>query len=268
VLPLLTLPPNARVPIAFYDWDWLSGEDHLATLMLQRHGAELSAVQGGPNRRSHVSMTCRLFDRPAVEAAFARAWIRAADALDAVEQGPVQIQPEETDLGFRDAGLWSSRGRITQAAAFVGFDDPRVRPLIDREEQAEQRFWRGLRTSLEKLSAGDKPVVLKKPEPDALRVIDAHFRCRPPALSCNVELTVENPGATRSYAMDLSGSRIVLSDGRAVEAEVHTGEIPPSARATILLAPKDPLPPGSRSALPWRVIIHGFRRLEILPVMD
>jgi hypothetical protein len=138
-----------------------------------------------------------------------------------------------------------------------------VRPLLDRQEAAEVRFWHGVRESLEKLAHDDKPVVLRKPEAGALQVIDARLRCAP---SCRVALTVANPGATRAFATDFYQARLVLDDGRAVEIDTPWGELPPGGRATLMLTPKDPLPPASLTAKPWRVVVNGFRRLEILPI--
>src|SRR5262249_13053727 len=107
-LPLLTLPPRATLSISFYDRDFWSGDDFLVTLKLARHGRELSAEWGSatrPERRGYAAMKCTLFDRDAVEAGFGPLWQRAADALDEVDEGPVRVLPDHSDLGLRESGL-------------------------------------------------------------------------------------------------------------------------------------------------------------------
>ena len=99
-LPLVSLGPKTKVQVSFYDWDWLSGSDHLASITLKREGATMAGSVGSAARldRTHVSMKCHLFDRSAVEAAFAKAWYRAEDALDACVESPVLLVPARHEL--------------------------------------------------------------------------------------------------------------------------------------------------------------------------
>ncbi|MDI1445026.1 hypothetical protein [Polyangium sp. 6x1] len=291
-LPLVSLGPKSKVTVSFYDADWLSGSDLLATVALKREGATLTGSVGSAARldRTHVALKCRLFDRSAVEAAFAKAWYRAADALDACAESPVIVHPEKRDYGLGDSPLVEAQRRVTDAAAFVGWSDPRVAGLVSRWDEQKRRFWPGVRKSIEglKTDPSGRVVLERSNTPDGkihgvsvrcgeavTRDIKAHGKAAARLYDaaylpdvCAVDIDFENLGRYPNYPGTLGdNSQIVLDDGYALDVLVlQDAAIAPGTRAKLTLVPKATPPPSSRAAKPWRFVMRGFRWTEIVPV--
>ncbi|MDI3291889.1 hypothetical protein [Polyangium sp. 15x6] len=292
-LPLVSLGPKSKVTVSFYDADWLSGSDHLATVALKRDGATLTGSVGSAARldRTHVALKCRIFDRGAVEAAFAKAWYRAEDALDACAESPVIVHPEKRDYGLGDSLLPEAQRRVTDAAAFVGWSDPRVARLVSRWDEQKRRFWPGVRQSLEGLKAdpSGRVVLERSGQPEGKihgvsvrcgaavkRDIEAHGMVATRLYDaaylpdvCAVDIDFENLDRYPKYPNTLlDRSQIVLGDGYALDVIALDGNaaIAPGTRAKVTLLPKETPPPSSRAAKPWRFVMRGFRWTEIVPL--
>jgi len=288
-LPLLSLEPKSKLSISYFDLDWLSGADHLATVVLRRKGPLLSGSVGkeADYKRTYAAVQCRIFDRSAVEAAFTKMWTLAVNDLDGGEQMPIIVHPENRDFGLSNTEIRRAQQHIAMAAGLVGWDDPRVQGLLGRWDAQEQRFWTGVRQSIEDLSKGTSgPVVLERPkEPEmtihqvrALRgeevkkrlvAMKLAKRYDPAWLSqaFGVEIELENLSPRTFYASGLgSGVQLVLDDGRALDLEVVRGDnLQPGGRGVITLAPKETPPPSSRASGPWRLVVRGFRQFAFIP---
>ncbi|MDI1435047.1 hypothetical protein [Polyangium sorediatum] len=291
-LPLVSLGPTSKVQVSFYDWDWLSGNDHLASLTLKREGATMAGSIGSGARldRTHVSMKCHIFDRGAVEAAFAKAWYRAADALDACVESPVVVHPEKRDFGLGDSPLHEAQRRVTAAAAFVGWSDPRVAGLVSRWEEQNRRFGAGIRRAIEGLKTDPAGrVVLERSDSPERKIHGARARCGEAVKReieakgkaaaaqydaaylpniCAIDIDVENLDKYPMYPSWFSDrSQIVLDDGNVIDVAVLAGgEIAPGTRATFSLVPKRTPRPSSRAAKPWRFVARGLRWTEFVPL--
>ncbi len=292
VLPLITLGPKTTIAISFWDRDFWTADDFLVKLKLARHGDELTALYGDrlrPERRGYAEMRCRLFDRDAVEAAYAPQWLAAADLLDDADDGPARVRPDQSDLGEAAGGFVRARQLITEGAGLLGWDDPRVRAQVEHWEALEQRFWAAARASLEGLPKNDAgaTVLTEKDGGDGTLLAAAERVCGAPlvaevkkhghqydydkawlAHACGVRATLVNRGAREAY-WPFDGA-IVLSDGRAVPATAIDGvsSIASGATATLLLLPKSTPPPASANAQPWRLWRHSRQRVEIFPVAE
>ncbi|UQA62789.1 hypothetical protein [Polyangium aurulentum] len=289
-LPLVTLGPKSKVDVSFDDWDWLSGNDLLAIVPLKREGATMAGSVGSASRpsRVHVSVKCHIFDRGAVEAGFAKAWYRAEDALDACVESPVVVHPEASDFGRSGSPLLEAQRRVSDAAAFVGWSDPRVARLVSRWDEQDRRFWSGVRRAIEGLKKdASGRVVLERSEPGEGKVHGVAVRCGEAVKReieamgkaaaarydaaylpniCAVDIDVENLDKYPKYPGSfLDKSQIVLDDGHAIDVAIlGGGVIAPGARAKLTLVPKGTPPASSRAAKPWRLVVRGFRWTEIV----
>jgi len=284
-LPLLSLGPKSKVTVSFFDSDWLSGSDLLASIALKRDGATMAGSVGSAARldRAHVSVKCRIFDRGAVEAAFAKAWYRAEDALDASVESPVVVHPEKRDFGFGGSPLFEAQRRVTDAAAFVGWSDPRVARLVSRRDEQENRFWLGVRRAIEGLKTDPSGrVVLERHDPPEGKIHGARLRCGDAVKreiaaeydagyfpdNCVVDIDFENLDRYPMYPKTLADrSQIVYDDGYAFGVAVLGGDvIAPGARAKLSFVPERTPRHASRAAKPWKFIVRGFRWTEIVPL--
>lgn len=290
-LPLLSLGPKSKIPISFYDGDWISGADHLVTMTLSRQGNTMSASVGSlANYNSAwAEVKCQLFARDAVEAAFTKRWQRAMDALDACDEVPIVVRPDERDLGMPGSRLPHARSLVAETAGLVGWSDPRVARLVSRWESLEARFWSGVRKSIEGLPSGPSgTVVLDRPKPPKAKVHGATRRCgeavkreieRSKRISakeydsaylsqvCAVDVDVENLDQRKLSVRDLISSQIVLDDGRAIDVDYVAGhELSPGERGVLSFVPKATPPPRSRAPSPWRFVVRGSRWIEIVPI--
>jgi hypothetical protein len=281
--PLLTINTKSSWKVSFYDGDYLSNPDHLATVTLRRKGNRMIGTVGEENGTgTWASVECEIFDRPAVEEAFRHRWVFAADALDACEEAPGVVKPADRDLGFGGTWLREARTHIENAAALVGWSDARVGKLLERYDALEARFWSGTRKAIEALPGGKTgPVTVGEGKPEG-KVYGAKMRCPEPAKkkkkdkaepapgwkACVVDVDIENTKKDYLYLSFTRNVQLILDDGRLIDVDPMMGPaIPPGGRAVVSLRLKNGPPPPSRTAKPWRLVLRAFHRADIVPIL-
>jgi len=293
-LSLVTLGPREPLTLALFDWDWLSGDDHLVTLGARRvgGGATWSATFGAPGaRRGHATVECRLWGRAAVARATEAAWVRAVDALEGLEADPIAVRPDESDLGAAAAGVGAARDAVEALAGLVGWGDPRVAAAGARWEAGERRYWLAARRAIEALPRDDRGVVTLGAEdprwPARVRVLRVETVCGAEAAAqvkrstraslreadpswrrapCVVRVTVANAGEHREYTSSMITARLLLDDGRPLDlASLGHQEVEPGAQAVVSLVAEKGPPPPSLAARPWRLAVRGRGTVELWP---
>lgn len=142
--PLVRIAPGGTWSVSLWDVDWLSGDDWLSTVSLRRSGANVVRVVSP--KYAEIDLACTVHSRPAIEAELMSRWLSANDEIETMDR-IVRV-----DLGKAEFGL-ERRKVATEAiegmAALVGWDDPRVKPLVEKIAAQEKTFGIATKTALE-----------------------------------------------------------------------------------------------------------------------
>lgn len=243
VFPLLDVPPGGSLSLIA----GAAGGAVFERIKLTRGPSGLIVAD------NTARATCLLADRAGVEAAFVGAWTEITDALDALAEAPVTVLPEEDDLGraVRTKGLHAP---VSRAAALVGWDDPRVRALLERLAREDARFAEAQREALEALAKEPDP---KNPGRDH-DVGAVSIGCDAKG-TCTLSAAITNASTSRTYPS--FDAILAFEDGSTLLTHLRGEPLEPGksgvAKAEVEVAQRSPV----------AVVLRGFklrvvRRLE------
>jgi hypothetical protein len=212
--PLVRIAPNGMWSLSLWDVDWLSGDDWLSTVSFRRSGANV--VRTVSPKLAETDLACTVHARPAIEKEFMTRWLTAMDELESMDR-IVRIDLGKTHFGLERRA--TAVGAIEGMAALVGWDDPRMRPLVERIAAHEKNFGLATKAALEGWSKEHATTDLKvngircgKDAKIPSQADHAEYK----HTKCVVDVETA-PGTT------LRNVRVVLTDGRSVAVDTING---------------------------------------------
>lgn len=127
-------------------------------------------------QRDSTGITCRLVPRSKVEMHVTRALLELDELIAAMDTSLVVRMDQPTDFGRLK--LHSAKVFIEQVAAWVGWEDPRLKKRLDRVGMLEQRFEQELRDALLALSDS------LPPPPEWISPVQGSLSFRAPVFYC------------------------------------------------------------------------------------